>query len=323
MADQDAFPHQADRYRPELLAYCYRMLGSVHDAEDLVQETYLRAWRSYRDFEGRATIRTWLYRIATNVCLRALEHRARRPLPSGIGGPTDDPTRPLGQPGPEIPWLQPLPDALTAGHHADPATIVAARAGTRLALVAALQHLPPRQRAILILREVLNMPTTEIVELLDSTPAAVNSALQRARERLTRHAPTDTGLAEPDDPEQRALLDRYAQAFESTDIPALVRLLAEDAVWEMPPIPEWFTGRAVIGELLALKCPPAPDGSRMVATRANGQPAFGLYVRRPDGGHHAYAVHVLTLDGRRITRVVAFADPRLFPVFALPPVHPG
>jgi RNA polymerase sigma-70 factor (ECF subfamily) len=216
----EGFVRLSEPFRRELLAHCYRMLGSIHDAEDLVQETYLQAWRGYGGFEGRSSLRTWLYRIATRACLKALEGNGRRPLPSGLGGPSHDPDAAPRPPRPEIPWLQPAPDVLFG---ADPAAIVQARQTIRLAFIAALQHLPGRQRAVLILRDVLAWRATEVADLLDTTTAAVNSALQRARAQLSLAAPAEDGLTEPTDPDQRALLDRYADAFENADIPALVR----------------------------------------------------------------------------------------------------
>src|SRR5579864_471527 len=252
MAVSEDFARLTDPFRPELLAHCYRMLGSVHDAEDQVQETMIRAWRSFGEFEGRASLRTWLYRIATNACLRALENRSRRPLPCGLAGPGDDPQAPLAAARPEVPWLQPFPDALLSDgaadltDPADPASIVTSREGMRLALIAALQYLPPRQRAVLILRDVLGWRAAEVAGLLDSTTVAVNSALQRARAQLERAAPAENDLREPADPEIRALLDRYTAAFENADVTALTELLHHDAVLEMPPLPTWFAGRDVV-----------------------------------------------------------------------------
>ena len=208
MADREEFARLADPFRGELLAHCYRMLGSVQDAEDAVQEAYLRAWRSFAGFEGRSSLRRWLYRIATNACLRALEQGHRRPLPSGLGGPGDDPEAPLATSPSEVPWLQPMPGALLEGGLADPATIVGLRGSVRLALVAALQYLPPRQRAVLILRDVLGWRAAEVADLLGTTTAAVNSALQRARAQLARVAPAEDELAETAEPLRRALRER-------------------------------------------------------------------------------------------------------------------
>ena len=214
-------------YRRELLAHCYRMLGSVHEAEDLVQETYLRAWRAYQGFEGRSSLRTWLYRIATNACLTALDSRSRRPLPTGLGGPASDPSDPLEQA--EILWLEPVPDALVGGDPNDPATVVTARSTVRLALVAALQHLPPRQRATLVLREVMQVPAAEVAEMLGTTVAAVNSSLQRARAQLDAMDVHEDDVVEPDDPAQRALLDHYVRALEAKDVRGIVEAFTADA----------------------------------------------------------------------------------------------
>ncbi len=243
------FAHLTDPFRAELLAYCYRMLGSVHEAEDQVQETLIRAWRSYGSFRGQASLRTWLYRIATNACLRALENRNRRPLPSGLGGPGDDPLGELAAVRPEVPWLQPVPDALFGTQPADPAAVVVSRQSMRLALIAALQYLPARQRAVLILRDVLGWRAAETAELLGATTTAVNSVLQRARERLAQVSPAEEDIREPTDPADRALLGRYAAAFENADVTALTALLREDATLEMPPQPVWFAGREPVGAL--------------------------------------------------------------------------
>ncbi|MBA0052428.1 sigma-70 family RNA polymerase sigma factor [Streptomyces sp. AJS327] len=307
---------RAHPYRRELLAHCYRMLGSVHDAEDLVQDTYLRAWRASERFEGRSSLRTWLYRIATNACLTAIEQRGRRPLPSGIGAP-GDPERTVVE-APEVPWLEPMPDALLGEAPSDPATVAVTRSRTRLALVAALQYLPPRQRAVLLLRDVLRWRAAEVAELLDTSVAGVNSALQRARAQLASVSPTEEALAEPTDPAARELLDRYAEAFEKADVPAIVRLFTRDAVWEMPPFPEWYRGGEAIGRLIAAQCPIGPGEGRMISTAANGQPAFGLYWRGEDGHFHPFNLHVLEIRGGLVTRASAFFDTSLFAVFGLP-----
>src|SRR6266496_5032384 len=251
MAVTEDFARLIDPFRPELLAHCYRMLGSVHDAEDQVQETMIRAWRSYGDFEGRSSLRTWLYRIATNACLRALENSGRRPLPSGLGGPGEYPDAPLAAARPEVPWLQPIPDALVSAGSADPAEIAASRQGTRLALIAALQYLPARQRAVLILRDVLRWRAAEVAELLGTTTTAVNGMLQRAQARLEQAAPDQDQIHEPADPQDRALLDRYATAFENADVTAVMQLFTKDAVWEMPPFTGWYQGPESIGRLIA------------------------------------------------------------------------
>ncbi len=312
----------SDQFRPELLAHCYRMLGSVHDAEDQVQETLLRAWRSYGSFEGRASLRTWLYRIATNVCLRALENQARRPLPSGLGAPGDDPGQ-IAAPTSEVPWLQPFPDALLRPETADPAAVAAARSGLRLALIAALQQLPVRQRTALILRDVLGWRAAEAADLLGVSVIAVNSALQRARGQLRQAVPVAEEIREPSSQASRAILDRYATAVENADAGALVELLHEDATFEMPPLPAWFRGRENIGLFLRTRVLTRPGVFTTVPVSANGQPALAIYRRAEDGTPGAYGVQVLTLRGSRLAGVVAFLDHGLFPAFGLPPELPA
>jgi len=319
MTAQDDFASVAGQYRGELLAYCYRMLGSIDEAEDQVQETYLRAWRSFGGFEGRASVRTWLYRVATNACLTALERRARRPLPAGLGAPDEDPAAPLVA-GPEVPWLQPFPD--------DPAAEVVAREGIRLAFVAALQYLSARQRAALIMRDVLDWPAAEAAELLGMTTTAVNSALRRARDQLAAALPAGTGaadvtgLAEPLDPARRALLGRYAAAIENADASALVGLLREDITLEMPPLLTWFAGRGTVVTFVTATLLPGPGQLRLVPVTANGQPAFAVYELSPDGAFRAHAIQVLTTTDTGIARIVAFADASLFGRFGLPPHLP-
>ncbi|MFI7404635.1 sigma-70 family RNA polymerase sigma factor [Streptomyces sp. NPDC049541] len=300
--DREEFVRLTDPYRRELLAHCYRMLGSVDEAEDLVQETYLRAWRSYEGYEGRASLRTWLHRIATNTCLTALESRARRPLPAGLGGPSQAPEEPLRTPATDVPWLQPLPDAL-----ADPATVVAARGSLRLALVAALQNLPARQRAVLILRDVLAWRASEVASLLGTSTAAVKSSLQRARARLDEVAPDEDLVVEPGGPADREVLDRYMAAFERADMDALLDLLQDGVELEMPPRLEWFRGKRDV--LLFLRARGHGEGRyRMLPTRANGQPAVVMYVRGVDGVLRAHSVQVLTVAGGTLARITAFID---------------
>ena len=318
MAVSEDFARLTDPFRPELLAHCYRMLGSVHDAEDQVQETMIRAWRSYDAFEGRASLRTWLYRIATNACLRALETSGRRPLPSGLGSPSEYPEAPLAPARPEVLWLQPIPDALVHAWSADPAEIVASRQSMRLALIAALQYLPARQRAVLILRDVLRWRAAEVAALLGTTTAAVNGILQRARARLAEVAPDEDQIHEPADPQARALLDSYATAFQNADVTAVVRLLREDAVFEMPPEETWFTGRELIGRFLRSQVLTEPGRFQMIPVAANGQPAVAAYMRGHDGGYCAHAICVLTIAASRVTRVTSFNDPGLFATFGLP-----
>jgi RNA polymerase sigma-70 factor (ECF subfamily) len=316
------FLELADPFRRELLAHCYRMLGSVHDAEDLVQETYIRAWRAYDRFEGRSSMRTWLHRIATRVCLTALESRDRRPMPTGLGAPSSDPVSELVA-QPEVPWLEPMPDTMITAEVADPAAIVASRESLRLAFVAALQHLPPRQRAVLILREVLQWKAAEVAELLDTTTAAVNSMLQRARAQIDEAAPTEEGTSEPETAEQRALLDRYVAAFEAKDIQAMITLFTSDAVWEMPPFTGWYQGAENIARLIDVQCPArGPGDMRLVETRANGQVAFGLYMRGEDGTYQPFNLPVLTFEGDRVKHVASYFDTTLFELFGLPPELP-
>jgi len=296
-----------EQYRAELTAYCYRMLGSPFDAEDAVQETLIRAWRSYDGFEGRAALRSWLYRIATNVCLDALDGRKRRARPMDMGpagGPVIENLREL----PEVTWIEPMPD---------PAEATVERETIRLAFVAALQHLPPRQRAVLILCEVLKWKATEVAELLETSVASVNSALQRARATLEAVDVSQTTgqLGETD----RELLARYVQAFEAYDMEALTSLIHEDATQSMPPYDLWLTGRDDIFTWWfgpGIGC----QGSRMIpTTTANGSPAFGQYKPSPEGGYEPWALQVLELREGRIAELTFFLDTaRVFPLFGLP-----
>jgi len=313
------FEHRTDPFRRELLAHCYQMLGSVQDAEDLVQETMLRAWRAYDRYdEGRASLRTWLYRIATNACLTALKSRSRRPLPSGLVGPSDDPEAPMVR-GQDVPWLQPLPDVMLGTDRNDPAAVLASRGSLRLALVAAMQFLPPRQRAILILREVLDWSAAEVADLLDTTTAAVNSGLQRARARLDAVGIREDQINEPADPSRRALIDQYVVAFENADIDALKRLLAEDAVMEMPPVLSWYVGREAYARFIDRLFVMRGTDWRMLPTAANGQPAVAAYVRGQDGAYHAHSLQVFTVTRSGIARNVVFQEPDLFAIYGLPP----
>lgn len=309
------------RYRRELLAHCYRMTGSPTEAEDLVQETYLRAWRAYGAFEGRASLRTWLHRIATNVCLTALEGKERRPLPTGLGAPSSGGSDPLDE-RMEVPWLGPMPDAMLTGT-ADPADVVADRDTLRIAFVAALQHLPARQRAVLVLREVLRWSAAEVAEATGSSVASVNSALQRARATMEAVAPSADAPSNPDlTDEQRALLDRYVDAFWRKDVDAIARLFTEDAVWEMPPFAGWYQGPATIAELVDTQCPGGRYDMPLVATSCNGQPAFGLYLREdgPDGDvYRPFQLHVLDLDGPLVRHATIFFGEDNFALAGLPP----
>ena len=314
----EEFALLTDQFRPELLAHCYRMLGSLQDAEDQVQETLLRAWRSYGSFEGRSSVRTWLYRIATNACLRAMENRERRPLPSGLGAPGADASGGNALSASEVHWLGPFPDALLRPESADPAAVAAARSGLRLALIAALQQLPGRQRTVLILRDVLGWRAAEVAELLGVSVVAVNSTLQRARGQLQQAVPAADEIQEPSSQADRAMLDRYAAAIEDADAAALVELLHEDATFEMPPMPTWFRGRENIGRFLRTRVLTSPGMFTTVPVAANGQPGLAIYRRGEDGTRRGYGVQVLTVRESRVAGVVAFLDPSLFPAFGLP-----
>ncbi|GAA2264506.1 sigma-70 family RNA polymerase sigma factor [Nonomuraea roseoviolacea subsp. roseoviolacea] len=315
------FLRLADPMRRELLAHCYRMTGSVHDAEDLVQETYLRAWRAYDGFEGRSSLRTWLYRIATTVCLTALESRGRRPLPTGLGAPSTEASAPLVE-RPEVPWLEPVPDGMVGAGADDPAAIVTSRESIRLALIAALQYLPPRQRAILVLRDVLRWRAAEVAEALETTTAAVNSGLQRARAQLNEVSPSLDDPTPPLPHDQREQLDAYVAAFENYDVAALVKLFTRDAVWEMPPFTGWYQGAEEIGRLITVNCPAEHAGDlRLVPVAANGQPAFAVYFRQSDT-YTAFSLMVLTLAAEGIRHVAMFFDVGLFEPFGLPSTLP-
>jgi RNA polymerase sigma-70 factor (ECF subfamily) len=313
MTGSDEFLVTAEQYRGQLIAHCYRMLGSLHDAEDVVQETYLRAWRAYDGFEHRAAVRTWLFRIATRQCLNLVRHTSRRLVPSAVGAPGD----PDDIDGPaDLPWLEPFPDLMFATEPADPGAVVAQRQTLRLALVAAVQYLPPRQRAVLLLRDVLAWPAADVADVLDTSVAAVNSALQRARAELDRIHPRAEDVSEPAEPERRALLDRYADAFERADIAALEELFTADVTWEMPPIPTWMSGRDAVLRLLEAKIGRA-GSRRLVPVQANGGPGFALYVAGTDGAFRGYALQALTLRGDRIASVLSFHSPQLFRAFGV------
>ena len=308
-----------EEYRRELTAYCYRMLASPFEAEDAVQETLLRAWRSFDRFEGRAALRSWLYRIATNVCLDMLGSRERRARPMDLG-PAREPVEANLNMLPEVTWIEPAPDVLVVPEDGDPAEVAAARETVRLAFVAALQHLPARQRAVLILCEVLRWKASEVAELLETSVASVNSALQRARATLETSdlRPTDTvAQLSADD---RELLAKYVQAFEQYDIDALTSLIQEDATQSMPPYDLWLRGRE---DIFAWWFGPGIGcrGSRVIPTMtANGSPAFGQYKPSPDGGYEPWALQVLELSEGRIVEFTFFLDTeRLFPLFGLPP----
>jgi len=302
-----------EQHRRELTGYCYRMLGSSFEAEDAVQETIVKAWRSIDGYEGRAALRSWLYRIATNVCLDMLRSKQRRARPMDLGPSSTTATAVLST-NPESTWIEPMPDARVLPEDGDPAELAAQRDTIRLAFVAALQHLPPKQRAVLILREVLKWQATEVAELLDTTVQSVNSALQRARATLASRDVRAAGAVTDD---QQALVARYVEAFERYDISSLVALLREDAVMSMPPFNLWLEGPA---EIAAWHLGPGIEckGSKMLATWANSAPAFGQYRVDPEGGWKPWSLQVLEIDGDRIVGLNAFVDPRHFRAFGLP-----
>ncbi len=309
---------QLDQHRAELTGYCYRMLGSPFEAEDAVQETFLRAWRGFERFEGRAALRSWLHRIATNVCLDMLKGRERRARPMDLG-PARAPVESNLHTRPEVTWIQPIPDALVAAE-ADPADLAASRETVRLAFVAALQHLPARQRAVLILCEVLRWKASEVAELLETSVASVNSALQRARATLKASGVSSADPASPVDDARSALLARYVDAFEHYDIDRLTSLIREDATQSMPPYDLWLSGRS---DILTWWFGPGIGcrGSRLVPTlAANGAPAFGQYKPSPSGhGYEPWALQVLELTPDGIAEFTFFLDTdTLFPLFGLP-----
>lgn len=322
--DRDAFVAVTGRHRRELAVHCYRMLGSYEDAEDVVQETLLRSWRKRATYRGRSTIRAWLYGIATNACLDLLDRRARRVLPQTLTPPADPRARPL--PASEVGWLDPYPDALldqADDPDAGPEEVAVARETIELAFLVAIQHLPPRQRAVLILRDVLGWSARESAEVVGATVVATNSALQRARATLKQHLPDsriDWGRSRTPDEVERQLLDRYMDAWERTDVEALVALLAHDARLSMPPTPSWYEGTAAIREFLALN-PMGPTAARHVhvPTRANRQPAFAMFLRdEPAGPARPLGISVLRIAGGLITEIDAFLDPALVERFAVP-----
>ena len=317
--NHDGFTAETERFRRELLAHCYRMVGSAHDAEDLVQETYLRAWRSYSGFEGRASVRSWLYKIATNVCLTALRPRSIRVLPSGLAGPYEGPDRAPSPVAPgEVSWLEPLPDAWIAPSADDPAAAAIGRESLRLALIASLQHLPARQRAILILREVLAFSAAETAEILGTSVAAVKSGLQRARARMDELEPKPEELLEPTDQRARALLDGYIAAFEHSDLRLLEQVLRMDTTLEATPFRDWQAGRLRCMHLLDIYVMGTPGDWRMIPTTANGQPAAVVYHRNAAGALRADGVVVLAATPTGVTRVVKFQGPALVAAFGFP-----
>jgi len=304
-----------EQHRTELTAYAYRMLGSAFEAEDAVQETFLRALKGFEGFEGRAALRSWLYRIATNVCLDMLGGKERRARPMDLA-PAKTADAPLGEPLPEVTWILPVPDDRVVPEDGDPAEVAASRETIRLAFVAALQHLPPNQRAVLILHEVLRWKSSEVAELLETSVASVNSALQRARATLA--AADVEALSEPDDEDQRALIERYVDAFERYDMDSLTSLLQQDATWNMPPYELWLQThddirRWCLGPGIGCR------DSRLIPTTANGSPAFGQYKPALDGRHEPWSLQVLEISGGGIAGITFFLDTAsLFQLFGLP-----
>lgn len=312
------FAATAEPFRRELLVHCYQMLGSVQEAQDLVQDTMLRAWRAYERYDpDLASMRTWLYRIATNACLTALEGRSRRPLPSGVGPAFDDPDAAF-VPGFEVPWLQPIPDRLLGGGPDDPAVLAAERSGLRLAVVAALQLLPAKQRAVLILRDVLGFTAAEVAVLLDLSTAAVNSALQRARATFAGPRLDAEKLKEPE-LAQRAVVDRYMSAFERADVQELTRMLAEEVVLEMPPMWNWYFGAAAYARFMARVFNTRGRAWRTIPISANRQPGMVAYSRLGDQ-YQLHTLQVFTVEEGVILRTTVYQDPEVFALFDLPKI---
>jgi RNA polymerase sigma-70 factor (ECF subfamily) len=315
------FERVAGPFRRELKVHCYRMLGSVHEADDLVQETYLRAWRNFESFDGSGSPRAWLYRIATNACLNALESRksAQRRMPDQLGGPTKDMP---GTPATDVAWLEPYPDSDFQGVADDapnPETRYATREAVQLAFVATIQQLPPRQRAALLLCDVLGWAAAEAATLLGGSTASINSALQRARETLSKRYPDGRPqVLDQPEPAHQELLGKYLSAWESHDVDGFVALLKEDAAVTMPPWLQWFVGREAVRLFFAMVWKTC-GGLRLVPTAANGQPAFAVYERNAaDGIWGAHSIHVLTVERGGISALTLFVDPRLFGAFGLP-----
>jgi RNA polymerase sigma-70 factor (ECF subfamily) len=323
-ADQ-AFERLAEPHRREIKLHCYRMLGSLHEAEDLVQETYLRAWRSFSSFDGES-MRAWLYRIATNACLNVLESRksARRFLPDQFGPSTGE--MPVGAPATDVPWIDPYPDSNLEGiadHAQNPEARYTSREAVQLAFVAAIQELPPRQRAALMLCDVLGWAAAEVATLLGGSTASINSALQRARDTLVRRYPDGRQpMATRPTPAQQELLGRYLRAWEGHDPDRFAAVLKEDATVTMPPWLQWFVGREAIRSFFAMAWKTC-EGLHLVPASANGQPAFAVYEFSTAEGHwNAHSIHVLALEHEAISALTLFLEPRLFPAFRLPLILP-
>jgi RNA polymerase sigma-70 factor (ECF subfamily) len=322
MLTEPAFSALFERHRGELQVHCYRMLGSLEDSEDLVQETFLRAWRRRSTFgaDGRFALRAWLYRIATNACLDVLRTRPRRVMPEDVAPPAD-PAAPLPPPA-DLPWLQPYPDRLLAPPEEEPGAVVASRETIELAFMAAVQHLPPRQRAAVLLRDVLGWPAKDTAELLETTVVSANSALQRGRATLRQklgERRTEWGRSEPS-AEERELLRRFIEAHERADVAGLTALIREDARLTMPPIPTWFDGRDAIMAAQAQGFEPEFGRLRGLPTAANRQPAAAWYLKRPgESDYRPLAFDVLRIEGGLVAEIVSFVYPELFAAFALPP----
>lgn len=324
--DKDAFERLAEPCRGEIQLHCYRMLGTIHDAEDLVQDTFVRAWQSIDHFEERASFRSWLYRIATNACLNSLKLRSRmrRYLPESCGPAAEH--MPGTQPATDVAWLEPYPDSALeniADSAPQPDTRFESHEFVRLAFVAAIQHLPPRQRAALLLHDVLGWSAEESARLLDASVAAVNGALQRARATLRKRVPPPGVTSSPPTDRQLALIDRYMRCWENMDVDGFVNLLREDAVLSMPPWREWYAGRHRIGDLFLWTARPGGHGPfRLVRTAANRQPAFAFYCRQQGRGWIAHSIQVIDLDGDSIAAMTSFVTPSLFHAFGLPDAMP-
>src|SRR5918994_2908007 len=328
--DEDAFRRLVEPYRAPLHAHCYRMLGSVHDAEDALQDALLRAWRGLCGFHGRGKVRNWLYRIATNACLDAVSRRPKRVLPIDYGQPVGDEGHELGEPVAESLWVEPYPDEIMGleDGYAGPAARYEQREAVELAFIAALQHLPPRQRAVLILREVLGFSAKEVADTLETTVASVNSALQRARKAVDERLPDasqQATLRTLGDRRIRAIVERYMDAWERGDVDGIVELLAEDATITMPPMATWFRGEDVVVFLTEWAFSGRAYGAegnrrvRVVQAHANGQPAIGTYAWNEDAAAYLPTVlQVLTFDGDRVAEITGFVDPSVFPRFGLP-----
>jgi RNA polymerase sigma-70 factor (ECF subfamily) len=319
--DESAFRRLVAPFRRELRAHCYRMAGSIHEADDLLQESLLKAWRGLASFEGRSSLRTWLYTVTTRACLDVLDKRSSRVLPQDLQ-PAADPNAPTGPPRMEPIWIEPCPADVYRDAPESPEAAYSAKESVALAFLVALQLLPAKQRAVLILRDVLGWQASDCADLLELSVAAVNSALQRARETLQKRAPSlrDHPARAIDDAATRTLLERYVRAWELADVPLLVSLLKEDAKLAMPPLPEWIEGKEAIGASIAgmVLGPDARGSFRLVASEANGCIAFAAYQRKSDGEpFSALALHVLELEGDHIASITAFLDPRLFGAFGL------